>query len=156
MHGFRCSEACGIFPDKGSNPCPLHFRQFTTEPPGKPLNEILKSRYECEFHLEIISYTPFPSFFPSLFFSSSCPSLLHTQLPVMVMKRSFLIRKLKMWSMKMFSFFNPLKHSNVSRALMRTKGGPAACIPLKSGLRRACPLKQLNCFVLNWIRIPEC
>ena len=67
VHGFSCSEACGIFPDQGSNPCPLHFRQFTTEPPGKPLNEILKSRYECEFHLEIISYTPFPSFF-SFFF----------------------------------------------------------------------------------------
>ena len=23
-HGPRCSAACGIFPDQGSNPCPLH------------------------------------------------------------------------------------------------------------------------------------
>ena len=23
-HGLRCSTACGIFPDQGSNPCPLH------------------------------------------------------------------------------------------------------------------------------------
>ena len=24
-HGLSCSAACGIFPDQGSNPCPLHF-----------------------------------------------------------------------------------------------------------------------------------
>ena len=25
-HGLRCSVACGIFPDQGSNPCPLHWQ----------------------------------------------------------------------------------------------------------------------------------
>ena len=25
-HGPSCSAACGIFPDQGSNPCPLHWR----------------------------------------------------------------------------------------------------------------------------------
>ena len=25
-HGFSCSAACGIFPDQGSNPCPLHWQ----------------------------------------------------------------------------------------------------------------------------------
>ena len=25
-HGLRCSTACGIFPDQGSNPCPLHWQ----------------------------------------------------------------------------------------------------------------------------------
>ena len=25
-HGPRCSAACGIFPDHGSNPCPLHWQ----------------------------------------------------------------------------------------------------------------------------------
>ena len=25
-HGPSCSAACGIFPDQGSNPCPLHGR----------------------------------------------------------------------------------------------------------------------------------
>ena len=25
-HGLSCSEACGIFPDQGSNPCPLHWQ----------------------------------------------------------------------------------------------------------------------------------
>ena len=24
LHGFSCSVACGIFPDQGSNTCPLH------------------------------------------------------------------------------------------------------------------------------------
>ena len=26
MHGLSCSVACGIFPDQGSNPCPLHWQ----------------------------------------------------------------------------------------------------------------------------------
>ena len=26
VHGFSCSTACGIFPDQGSNPCPLHWQ----------------------------------------------------------------------------------------------------------------------------------
>ena len=36
-HGLSCSVACGIFPDQGSNPCPLHWQaDSTTAPPGKP------------------------------------------------------------------------------------------------------------------------
>ena len=27
VHGLRCFEACGIFPDQGSNPCPLHRQE---------------------------------------------------------------------------------------------------------------------------------
>ena len=26
VHGFSCSVACGIFPDQGLNPCPLHWQ----------------------------------------------------------------------------------------------------------------------------------
>ena len=26
LHGFSCSEACGILPDQGSNPCLLHWQ----------------------------------------------------------------------------------------------------------------------------------
>ena len=26
-HGPSCSAACGIFPDQGSNPCPLHWQE---------------------------------------------------------------------------------------------------------------------------------
>ena len=26
-HGSSCSAACGIFPDQGSNPCPLHWQE---------------------------------------------------------------------------------------------------------------------------------
>ena len=38
-HGPSCSEACGIFPDQGSNPCPLHW-QADSQPlhhQGSPL-----------------------------------------------------------------------------------------------------------------------
>ena len=42
---LRCSEACGIFVDQGSNPRPLHWQGgfFITEPPGKPLSIFLKT-----------------------------------------------------------------------------------------------------------------
>ena len=42
-HGPSCSAACGIFPDQGSNPCPLHW-QADSQPlrhqgsPGSILN----------------------------------------------------------------------------------------------------------------------
>ena len=26
VHGSNCSKACGILPDQGSNPCPLHWQ----------------------------------------------------------------------------------------------------------------------------------
>ena len=35
VHGLCCPEACGMFPDQGSNPCPVAGRFFTTGPPGK-------------------------------------------------------------------------------------------------------------------------
>ena len=28
-HGPSCSTACGIFPDQGSNPCPLHWQVYS-------------------------------------------------------------------------------------------------------------------------------
>ena len=42
-HGPSCSVACGIFPDQGSNPCPLHWQAdfSTTAPPGKPQGSFL-------------------------------------------------------------------------------------------------------------------
>ena len=39
VHGLRCSTACGIVPDQGSNPCPLHW-QADSQPlrhQGSPL-----------------------------------------------------------------------------------------------------------------------
>ena len=54
--GLRCSAACGIFPDQGSNPCPLHW-QADPQPlrhqgsPGKRafmgvrVNSALNARY---------------------------------------------------------------------------------------------------------------
>ena len=47
-HGSSCSAACGIFPDQGSNPCPLHW-QADSQPlrhQGSPV--IL---FYCKIHL---------------------------------------------------------------------------------------------------------
>ena len=43
-HGLSCSTACGIFPDQGSNPCPLHW-QADSQPlrhQGSPRLLVLK------------------------------------------------------------------------------------------------------------------
>ena len=36
-HGLSCYASCGIFPDQGSDPCPLALAGgfLTTAPPGK-------------------------------------------------------------------------------------------------------------------------
>ena len=44
-HGPSCSMACGIFPDQGSNPCPLHW-QADSQPlrhQGSPPSNLYKS-----------------------------------------------------------------------------------------------------------------
>ena len=46
-HGSSCSAACGIFPDQGSNPCPLHW-QADSQPlrhQGSPLPSFLYLLY---------------------------------------------------------------------------------------------------------------
>ena len=50
-HGLSCSAACGIFPDQGPNPCPLHW-QADSQPlrhQGSPLSSYFKrqSRVPC-------------------------------------------------------------------------------------------------------------
>ena len=55
-HGPSCSAACGIFPDQGSNPCPLHW-QADSQPPrhqGSPLL-ILFRQFSRIAHKEIPS-----------------------------------------------------------------------------------------------------
>ena len=41
-HGPSCSVACGIFPDQGSNPCPLHW-QADSQPLRHQGSPIVKS-----------------------------------------------------------------------------------------------------------------
>ena len=46
-HGPSCSAACGIFPDQGSNPCPLHW-QADSQPlrhQGSPQQTFINSKY---------------------------------------------------------------------------------------------------------------
>ena len=47
-HGPSCSVACGIFPDQGSNPCPLRW-QADSQPlhhQGSPIIQILWETFE--------------------------------------------------------------------------------------------------------------
>ena len=38
-HRLSCSEACGVFPDQGSNPCALHWQADSYPgPPGKSIS----------------------------------------------------------------------------------------------------------------------
>ena len=52
-HRPSCSAACGIFPDQGSNPCPLHW-QADSQPlrhQGSPHEYILDHlRITCRYH----------------------------------------------------------------------------------------------------------
>ena len=53
-HGPSCSAACGIFPDQGSNPCPLHW-QADSQPlchQGSPVNALL------DYALKALIYDP--------------------------------------------------------------------------------------------------
>ena len=46
-HGPSCSAACGIFPDQGSNPCPLHW-QADSQPlchQGSPMPNFLSTHF---------------------------------------------------------------------------------------------------------------
>ena len=57
-HGPSCSAACGILPDQGSNPCPLHWQadsqplRHQGSPPGFFFNEYIFISLE----VELLSY----------------------------------------------------------------------------------------------------
>ena len=99
-HGPSHSEACGIFPDQGSNPYPLHW-QADSQPlrhqgsPWRPhlsrnIDHLLvishhvynKVRHPSQVHLAPMLW-PLPTSKPQslLLFSSPAPSFRHTGLP---------------------------------------------------------------------------
>ena len=50
-HGPSCSAACGILPDQGSNPCPLHW-QADSQPlrqQGSPVDLFFVSCFVCKY-----------------------------------------------------------------------------------------------------------
>ena len=56
-HGPSCSTVCGIFPDQGSNPCPLHW-QADSQPlchQGSPYPNIIETNIADAFSHERIS-----------------------------------------------------------------------------------------------------
>ena len=73
-HGLRCSTACGLFPDQGSNPCPLHW-QADSQPlrhQGSPCNYFY---FVCFFFFLIYIYI-FKFLFIYLFIYGCVGSLL--------------------------------------------------------------------------------
>ena len=60
VHGLSCSAACGIFPDQGSNPCPLHW-QADSQPlrhQGCPKLLILKlGIHASQYHTFFIQFS---------------------------------------------------------------------------------------------------
>ena len=54
-HGPSCSTACGIFPDQGSNPCPLHW-QADSQPlrhQGSPTHMFCVKQLACIISLNL-------------------------------------------------------------------------------------------------------
>ena len=54
-HGLSCSAACGIFPDQGSNPCPLHWQE-DSQPlhhQGSPEKECFALSFSVELRSQI-------------------------------------------------------------------------------------------------------
>ena len=54
-HGPSCSAACGIFPDQGSNPCPLHW-QADSQPlrhQGSPKGNFDDMKFPPYTHIRI-------------------------------------------------------------------------------------------------------
>ena len=55
-HGLRCSVACGIFPDQGLKPCPLHW-QADSQPlhhQGRPCDFVLKHANNCTMQEDLL------------------------------------------------------------------------------------------------------
>ena len=81
-HGPSCSATCGIFPDQGSNPCPLHWQADSQPlpPPGKPHNTVLRAnftsysmgRYSSSFFPPLLSIFVFKTLFPRVCSTMLC------------------------------------------------------------------------------------
>ena len=70
-HGLSCSAACGIFPDQGPNPCPLHW-QADSQPlrhQGSPY--VLDFNKPPKAHQETITFTNYIDYQKSFSFAES-------------------------------------------------------------------------------------
>ena len=65
-HGLSCSVACGIFPDQGSNPCPLHWQADSFFFFGRRiLNHCTTREFQKEI-FESIYFIPFLHWVPCI------------------------------------------------------------------------------------------
>ena len=91
-HGPSCSAACGIFPDQGSNPCPLNW-QADSQPlrhQGSPYHGFLMwyllSGYWNHFTFHFFLFFSLTLVESSLSYQSLYPSMSHS--PVVLIKGS--------------------------------------------------------------------
>ena len=62
-HGPSCSAACGILPNQGSNPCPLHW-QADSQPlrhQGSPSMTLFNKRKKSSFRIRELAIFPMVS-----------------------------------------------------------------------------------------------
>ena len=72
-HGPSCSAACGILPDQGSNPCPLH-RQADSQPlrhQGSPLMYFFSLFFCRAFSFSLINLIPSAFYLPEILYNIS-------------------------------------------------------------------------------------
>ena len=56
-HGPSCSAACGIFPDQGSNPCPLHYQALCHQ--GNPHWPFWRTNFLFHYFSVLLFYFQF-------------------------------------------------------------------------------------------------
>ena len=61
-HGLSCSEACGIFQDQGSNPCPLHLQvdSYSLYHQGSPIKTFILRQCRILYTLNLKYYLTSP------------------------------------------------------------------------------------------------
>ena len=79
VHGPSCSAACGIFPDQGSNPCPLHW-QADSQPlhhQGSPILFIFlrKNFFNLQDIIFILKFRNHYAIYLDVFLSALLPEI---------------------------------------------------------------------------------
>ena len=82
-HGPSCSAACGIFPDQGSNPCPLHW-QADSQPlrhQGSPITLLKLEVVTCSVSYINTLLKPLPYRWFGLILTHTALGTKHTSVP---------------------------------------------------------------------------
>ena len=149
-HGPSCSVACGIFPDRGSNACPLHWqadsqslrhqgspgvRAFIRERKALTLteNQVILTENHCEFQLESVTSKNLDGNLSSEPFPGRKQVIPCHALP-----------NKKGADLKERHGCEHLKDQDNAYTPLGTSQGPCVC-SMMVGLKGACPKNSSNC-----------